>query len=429
MRPLTLALLLPLSALAQDGEPGFSPDRALLRRQVVPTEELCPTWINSREFRVQRGEATGSLKSNAIAAARENGVATLSAALCQGQERSPRCLAALRNIAPLGPGEWQKRGLGGWACASVAIEETVLNSQQRDLETLDAALADLAQAARAAAGAAPLQPMTPRWQDTGCPAGEVGSQLLVQLRGHLGGVRLVDEDQAVDVAQQLRMDIAIAGERLTMAASTRTTGEEAWTGLDAPAVTFPKDLFQVASSDAHTCAAESQIGLPGGERTGADGLQVQLFAAGTDGLFCDGEQLTPRVELSGPARIRIYTLQADGQGFVVWPWQPQDDRIYSPAAPPSLPSFTATRSFDGSDSRLLVAAFPEGSGAPPAGFCRLGDPLVVSKLEGAAVASVAYHVAAAGERLCLERGDAAASQADRAHAQAAIAQAPLCPSF
>jgi hypothetical protein len=426
MRPFALALLLPLAAVAQDAEPTFSPDRSLLRRQVIPSEELCPTWINSKEFRVQRGEAAGRLKGNAIAEARENGATTLAATLCQGQERSPRCLAALRNIAPVGPGEWQKRGVSGWACASVAIEEKLLNSQQHDLEALDGDLAGLAQALRNAAGAAPLQLLTPRWQDTGCPAGEVGAQLLVQLRQHLGGAQLVDPGQHVEGAQQLRLDLVVASERLSLAASARAIAEEAWTALDAPAVTFPSDLFRLEARDARSCPAEDELGLPGGDRPGAYGLEVQLFAAGPEGLFCAGEQLTPRVELSGPARVRVFTLQADGVGFAVWPHQPQDDRVYGPADPPALPPFTATRSFDGSDSRLLVAAFPEGGDAPPAGFCRLAAPLQVDALEGAAVASATYHVAAAGERLCLDRGDNAVAGVARDHAEAAITQAPTC---
>ena len=92
-----------------------------------------------------------------------------------------------------------------------------------------------------------------------------------------------------------------------------------------------------------------------------------------------------------------------------------------------LPAFTATRTFDGTDSRLVVAAFPaDADDLAPAGFCRLGAPLDVSSLTGAAIDSVAYHVAAAGERLCLEHGDTAAADADSANAEAAIRQANTC---
>jgi hypothetical protein len=148
--------------------------------------------------------------------------------------------------------------------------------------------------------------------------------------------------------------------------------------------------------------------------------------AGQDGLFCDGEAAAPRVEVSGPARLRLYSLQADGQGFQVWPHRAEDDRVYSPAAPPTLPPFTATRTFDGSDSRLVVAAFPPETALAPAAFCRLPAPLDPVSLPGAALASASWHVAAAGERLCAARGDAQAAASDRAHAEAAIRQAPIC---
>ncbi len=428
MRPHLLLLMLPVAALAQDGEPVYATDRSLLRRPLVPSEEACPTWIDSRDFRVARGEATGPLRDNAIALAQQDGVQRLSGTLCDGQERSPRCLAALRNIAPVGPGEWQKRGVaGGWACASVAIEEKVLNSQQHELGALSDALAALANVVREAAGDQAVQLLPPRWQDTGCPAGEVGAHLLIQLRQHLAGIALLDTDQPTGEARQVRLDIATAGGKVAVAAVSRVGDEGPWVGLDAPVVSFAADLFQLRPDDARTCPAEDDLALPGGERPGSGDLSVQLFMASPDGLFCDGEQATPRVELSAPARLRLFTVQADGQGFLVWPHQVADDRVYSPAEAPTLPAFTATRSFDGTDSRLIVAAFPADSSdlAPPA-FCRLDEPLDVASLTGAALASAAYHVAAAGERLCLERGDVTVADTARAHAGSAIQRAPIC---
>ena len=423
---LIAVLILPLAALAQDTEPTFATDRSLLRRPLVPSEEACPPWVNSTEFRVKVGEASGPLRNNAIGEARANGVATLSAGICEGQETSPRCLAARNNIAPLGSGMWEKRGLGGWACASVAIEEKLLNYQKNELDDLATELDQLAATVRSSVGATPLQLLTPRWQDTGCPAGEVGAHLFTLLQQRLVSVRLLDTSEPLVDARQLRLDISTAGDQVAVSALAKNAGEGTWTPTGAP-ITFAADLFQLQPDDARTCPAEDDLQLPGGQRPGAAGLEVQLFMAGQAGLFCDGEQATPRIELSAPARLRLYTLQADGQGFQVWPWRSEDDKVYSPAEPAQLPPFTAARSFDGTDSRLVVAAFPvDADDLAPAAFCRLGAPLDASTLTGAAIDSVAYHVAAAGERLCLERGDTAAADADRSHAEAAIRQAPTC---
>jgi hypothetical protein len=308
----------------------------------------------------------------------------------------------------------------------VAIEKKLLDYQKNELDTLAKELDRLAMTVRTAAGSTPTQLLAPRWQDTGCPAGEVGAHLYTLLQQRLVGVKLADADGPLEGGRQLRLDLSTAGDQVAVAALAKSAGEGTWTPVGVP-ISFAADLFQLQPDDARTCPVEDDLHLPGGQRPGAAGLEVQLFMAGQGGLFCDGEQATPRIELSAPARLRLYTLQADGQGFQVWPWRAEDDKVYSPAAPPQLPPFTATRSFDGTDSRLVVAAFPADSDAlAPATFCRLAAPLDVSTLTGAAIDSVAYHVAAAGERLCLELGDTAAADADRAHAEAAIQQAATC---
>lgn len=433
MRRLAVPLLLalPVVATAGDvaGEPTAprAPDRSLLRRPLVPSAEACPTWIDSREFRVQRGEATGGVRADTLAAARANGVAALAATLCKGQETSPRCLAALRNVAPLGPGEWQRRGLSGWACASVAIEEEVLNARDHDLATLAADLDALATSLRTAAGTAPLQVEPPRWQASGCPAGEVGAHLFTLLRQRLTGVSLADPALPTPGARRVRLEVSMAGDRVALAALTRAEGDPGWVPLQG--VTFAADLFQVRADDDRTCPSEADLGLPGGSRIGKGDLGVQLFAAGPGGLFCDGEQVTPRVEVTAPSRIRLYSLEGDGEGFQVWPHRAEDDRVWSPTDPPRLPPFTATRTFDGSDSRLLVVAWPaDATALPPPTFCRLPAPLRLAAEGSTAVASLSFHVAAAGERLCLTRGDAPGAAAARSHAEAAIRQAPTCPS-
>ena len=423
MRLPTLALLLPVGALAQDEGPAYVADRSLLRPPVVPSEELCPTRSESRKFRVERGEAGGLQAPEAIATARRAALESLEDKVCAGLETSPRCLAARRNIVPLGAGQWERRGARGWACASVAIEEALLNSEQHDLEQLDADLSALAEGLRGRLGGAPFQLLPPTWKSTGCSAGEPGAHLHTLLMGKLAGTLPAD---ATTTAAQVRLELSVAGGQAAVAVSTRDPGAFAWTPLDLPALTFPADLFQLTPADARICPAEA--GLPAADQPGAGGLAVQLFAVGQGGLYCEGETVSPRIELSGPARLRLYSIEADGQGYRVWPHRAEDDRVYTPTDPPRLPTFTAMQAPDGGDSRLVVAAFPPDTALDPAAFCRLPAALDAASLPGSpALTSATFHVLPAGERLCLGRGDPSVTGAQRDHAAAALRQAPACP--
>ncbi|MFH1466036.1 MAG: hypothetical protein ABIO70_16750 [Pseudomonadota bacterium] len=385
MSPLTL-LLFPLAALAQDDAHVYATDRSILRPPLIPSEELCPTRSESRKFRVERGVAQGGAAEGAIAVARRAALEILEDKVCVGIETSPRCLAARRNIVPLGAGQWETRGARGWACASVAIEEAVLNSQQRDLAQLDADLSVLAQALFAPG--ATLQILPPTWKSTGCSAGEPGAHLHTLLHQKLAGVPLAA--RGTPGARQVRLELTVAGGQAALAVSTRDPGAAGWIPLSA--LTFPADLFQLSPDDARICPAEA--GVPTGEQPGAGGLTVQLYAVGQGGLYCEGETVSPRIELSGPARLRLYSVESDGTGFRVWPHRAEDDRVFSPTEPPVLPAFTAVQAPDGGDSRLVVAAFPPDAALDPA-----------------------------GERLCFGRGDPTL----RRHATAATDQAAACP--
>jgi hypothetical protein len=242
------------------------------------------------------------------------------------------------------------------------------------------------------------------------------------LLGKLAGVLPAESDAP---ATLVRLELSVAGGLVAVAVAGRAPGATAWVPLGA--LTFPADLFQLTPDDARICPADT--GLPQSDQPGAGGLTIQLFAVGEGGLYCEGETVSPRIELSGPARLRLYSVESQGQGFRVWPHQPEDDRVYSPAEPPRLPAFTAMQAPDGGDSRLVVAAFPADIALDPAAFCRLPAPLDSRALPGApALASATFHVLPAGERLCLGRGDPSVTGAGRSHAAAAMSQAPVCPN-
>ena len=65
--------------------------------------------------------------------------------------------------------------------------------------------------------------------------------------------------------------------------------------------------------------------------------------------------------------------------------------------------------------------------APPPAFCRLTAPFDAGALPAtASVDAVSFHVAAAGERLCRNRGNRDAADAARLKAETALSKAPEC---
>ncbi len=415
-RVLAIALLCSASlALARDR--ARHDDPTVLTRPVVTADDACPTRSEHRDFRVERGEAEGKNEATTIQSARTVAFDRLDHKVCDGAERTPRCLAARRNIAPYGAGRFDRKRKS--ACASVVIEASHLNSIDADLAMLDDAVAGLAHALRQDAGNRPIAIDTPIWAASGCTAGEVGAHLVNLLEGKLVGSTLAQDGARV------RMNLSVAADRVQVAPALQQ-GQD-WAPL--PGLSFPLDLFRLDPVEAGTCQDDASIGITEGHRAGSGGLEVDLGAGGEGGLLCEGEDVSPRVQLSGPARIRLYTLQADGQGFLVWPWQPEDDLIYSPERPPALPDFTAVRTWDGGDTRLLVVASPPASDPVPATICRLDVPFSTDDLPAvAALDTASFHVAAAGVRLCRSRGDAAQAARSRQQAEHVLATLPSCPS-
>lgn len=394
-------------------------DPTVLTRSVIQAVDPCPVRYEYASLRVERAEAKSRNAAEAIEAARQLAFQRLEEKVCAGIEDTPRCLAGRRAIVAYGAGAFDKKSRS--ACASVAVEVTVLDSMEADLGRLDDAWSGLAWTVRQQAADAPLRIEPPVWAASGCTAGEVGAHLGNMLEARLAGAKFADS--AAPGVARLRLKLTAAGERVQVAAALKNGSD--WVGLQVPDLSFPRDLFRLREEEAGSCPADESLGLTDASRPGDGGLSIDLSAGGEGGLFCEGETVSPHLNLSGPARVRLYTVQADGQGFQVWPWSAADDRVFDPAYPPDLPFFTASRTWDGSDSRLIAVAFPDD--APLADFCRLATPFDATALPATtAVDSVSFHVAAAGERLCKARGSRDKAVSDRQSAEAALSQAHEC---
>lgn len=399
----SLLLLAGLGALVARAQESTAQDTTLLTGPAEPSKDLCPTRHEYGGFHVERGQASGRNEARALQEARMAAFRQLEDLVCAGMEATPRCLAARRNIVPFGAGSYDARRRS--ACASVAIDDRRLNSIDEDLRTLDAALASLAAGVGSAVGDQPLVVLQPTWAETGCTAGEVGAHLHNGLQGHLVGVGLAT-DAADPRTVLLRLRLSTVADRVQVQAFTRPVGRATWTPLPQGQVSFARDLFRIPEGHGGRCAPDTDLGLVDGLKGGTDGLTVDLVAAGEGGIYCEGEQMTPSIRLSAPARVRVYTLH-EGKDWLVWPWKPEADRVYGPEDPPRLPPFTAVLSADARDTRLVVVATPAAQvPSQPAQLpCVLAPSLNLKQLDpGAAADAASFAIVPAGERICRGRG-------------------------
>ena len=427
MRALTIALLLPLSALAQDGEVVYATDRGLFRKPPELSEEACPRKSDSIFDYVVRGEAEGLATSDVlIKQARRNALEKLEPLVCEGIEDTPRCLVARRHIKEFGNGEMKRQGGKGWACASVAVDIDWIDSKQKELDRMGGELAALAGAIREKVENRSIKPMGAVWARTGCTAGESGTHLQLQLRRALAGAELVGANQPARDAVQVRLELSLAVGEVSVAVGAREPGQTAWSPLGVGGFDFPAHVYALEAKDADYCFGQQGLGLAPApaatttsEPTSAPasttpapppGPQLRILLDSEQGVYCEGERVQPRVELSAPARLRLYSVDGDGTSWRIWPWNHDDDVVYGPSAPPELPGFDLTLNADGSDSTLVVVAFPADllpSDPPRNDMCTLRSPLDVRELPGfPAVDMLSLAVLPAGERLCLDRGDA-----------------------
>ena len=275
------------------------------RKEVVPSADDCPTTPPTTGWRLRVGYAQARNAAEGIASARQQARRELEADLCAGSEGSPRCLAAIRQIAPYGAGHWDSRTRS--ACAAVAVPTDVLTSKRADLDALDGELAGLGAVVASKVGTRPVKLVAPVLAETGCPAGELGAYLTNGLTGHLAGVALADGEPD---AAQVRLSVAMSAEHVTVSATLWTPGE-GWTSLGALGQGFPADLFLIEATEAERCPTDEALGLD------EEALSVRLDNDAGDWLVCEGERVSPGLSLAAPARLRLYSVEGDGEGYLV----------------------------------------------------------------------------------------------------------------
>ncbi len=360
----------------------------------VVAVEPCPE-VPPAGYRLERAYASG-LRDEALNLARDRARQAMIERLCAGYGEL-RCAAVQRHIGSWGEGSWEqddRRGREGTACAAVVVEQSFLDQLGRDYATFEASLAGLVASLRAQAGTALLAVEPPTWE-SGCVAGAVGAAVAGELRSKLAGARVVPEGQGDRGASALvsTLSPAAGGVRLNLSLQPPTGA-----GLLLGGFTFPGDLFGDDTASQAACRSDGDLGLNAGEKLGDGGLQVALVVDTHDGVVCPGETLRPVLMVSRQARVQVYSVARDGEGYLVWP-PPGDPGLVDNLL--DLGEFHAVETPDMGDERLVAVAVPAGAyfGMTEGwtGFCALpgvfGPVLYPS---GAAVGTASWRVLPAG---------------------------------
>lgn len=381
-----------------------------------PPDPLCPPAPEiPTGWRLDWGLASGRNEAEAIRSAQQAATDKLLAASCQGTSEL-RCAAAARGIAPWGTASFDKRRQS--ACAPMVIKLDALYSYERDLEELDAKVADLAAALTAAAGPSAIVSIAPPTWPSGCVAGDLGYALAAQLRTSLAKLPLRLASAPDLAAGVLSIGITPGGQRAVVHAGYRPAGEGAEIPL--PGFSFPLDLYGLSPSEAGRCAPRDRMGLE--QRTGRDGLRVSLHVPADGGRLCEGKRVTAEVYTNRPARIQIWSVLEDGRAFLIGPdpslvpggllSRPGPVLHIDPLALPEL-----------GDEWLVAVAIPEGEPAQAATApCRAGLWSAARLPQGSAVSSQTWTVLPEGTGGC----GAWSGASSRAEVEAVLAAMPLC---
>jgi hypothetical protein len=357
-------------------------EEVAFQRSEIQAPDPCPDSSEVRGYQVRVGRASGKLfgknEAKTINAARSYAFDQLEEVLCTSTVSAARCHASVRNIAPYGSGEYNRKE--NTACASVAISTEWLNSIERDLSALEASLADLSDGIKARAGDAAVQLAEPIWSVSGCSAGEVGAHLLNTLKSQMAGARVLDPGDTAPDMREVRLELSTDGSRVRLSAAMRRQDEVAWTLLDIGGRSFPRDLFQTLEGEDGECRSDNALGLEGGSRPGSTGAWARLeIPASPHGIYCEGEEMQVSMMLNRASQVRLYTVQADGEGYLVYSSMGQAMTFDALKGGIFREPWTVTRTFDGSDTQLVVAVTPPGAsfGSEEAvtSMCRLKAPL------------------------------------------------------
>jgi hypothetical protein len=392
MRPATAGRLLGaalfcLPATAALAAPNSGAANA---KEAEPTScEAVPPGSN--QYKLRAGFATARAdtpraKGEAMALARAEARKALETELCNAMPDD--CKRYSGYIT-----EWQTPGIYDKAtrraCATAVVELRLLNPdrQRGDAETAISKLGDELAKKLVAAGQTSVRLTDPHRSD-GCALPEL-EPVRMWIRARLGneGIATV-ADNAEAAAPELDLSAAVSQGHVTLAATvTLADGKQ----IVATPIGFLAAAYNVPSSSA-ACVGSARLGLDGrGQRTGAVNLDMKVATRG--GGLCAGQPIEPVVTVDQPGHLHVYSVDASGSAYHIWPIE-GSDRVEGSF---DLGESWAVPSSKGDDETMVAVIVPEGVALGPLskhqGFCRVSSPFGPSLYPpGATVVSQTWHV-------------------------------------
>jgi len=413
VRPLLLALLVaaPASAKKPKNDVPAGPDP-----EVVKEEEATACAKDVPEnYQIHTGYGTDADPTEAIAKARRAAQKEALDTLCAGKSPA-RCASIRRHIEG-----WKQpfhNPLSGRACAHVGVNRRWIDDDRREQAALHDELVALGARVAAATQGQVVALQTARWEESGCDAGEVGTALRAELRNALAETDTTLVDVGTSGAADVSVRLQLAGSEVVVlvdVALPKTPGRKPVEG-----VRFPSDLF-VLDGVNRDCRIDRSLGLEGGQRRGASGLQVWVDP-GVDGSVCEGDKGEPSVRVSRPAKVKVWSVDRLGTAYLVWP-PPGEAGIVQRSL--SLGEVTYHQPTVGGEERLLAVAVPSDETMGPidawTGFCQHPGALEAAAYPAnAAAAAASLSVLSWDEATCAQR-DTLRDAAPQ------MPQVPICP--
>jgi hypothetical protein len=289
--------------------------------------------------------------------------------------------------------EWQTPGVYDpatrRACATAVVELRLLNPdrQRADAEASVGRLGDALAKRLVAAGVSSVRLADPHRAD-GCALPEL-EPVRMWVRSRLGaaGVVTLADDTTVSAAE-LDLSAAVTQGQVTLA-GTVTLADG--TQISAVPVGFLAAAYNVPPSGA-ACVGSKKLGLDGrGQRRGGVNLDMKVATRG--GGLCVGQPVNPVLTVDQPAHVHVYSVDAAGYAYHIWPLE-GSDRIEGSV---DLGESWAIPGVRGDDETLVAIAVPDGVALGPlAGhdqFCRVPATFgAVYYPPGATVVSQTWHV-------------------------------------
>ena len=392
---------------------------ALAAPQTGFSEVACPT--THARFKVRQGLGEGTTEVAALKAAHMDALRQARLDVCGAAlAGSPRCDARMAMVPDFGPGEAKKVRRRYQACRSVAVDWDKVNPLEQELADWNLQLEAFGEQLHESVGEGAVYVDGPKWA-TGCPLGASGSHLGQKLRAALSQVATQYDPELTPL---LRLRVSVNTTEATLSGELRAPGSDTWSSVTP--VTWSADLMDDRPEWGEQCFDDAALGVPDGRRSGSDGLELALTLDPPRTQFCAGEQAKISLMVGRAARVRLFSVAADGSAIQVWPAQGELDRV-APGTPLSFD--TAFLLGPGGQERLVAVGIAEGAdwgGLGSSASCLLPSPLTQARIPaGAAVATRGYRVSS-DPRVCQA---SLVDEQQRAQLAQILEQLPVCRSM